>query len=65
MEPKIVILTKVDVRRIIEYYETLFKLLQIVKKQLEKDGFYVNDNVLFEVVLPTLPELLKSVKEKR
>jgi len=60
-----IILSKFDIQRVVEYYKLIIQLLGMIKSELNKSGLYIEDILLAELVLQTLPNVLKDIKEKR
>jgi hypothetical protein len=60
-----IILSKFDIQRVVEYYKLIIQLLGIIKSELNKSGLYIEDILLAELVLQTLPELLENIKKEK
>jgi hypothetical protein len=60
-----IMLNRFDIQRVVEYYKLIIQLLGIIKSELNRSNLYVEDALLFELVLQTLPNVLEDIKKEK
>jgi hypothetical protein len=50
---------------VVEYYKLIIQLLGTIKSELNEAGLYIEDMLLAELILQTLPTLLEDIKKEK